>query len=99
MPEINNELMDMIMADESPSQISDKIKDILFAKSAKRVDDFRPDTANSLFGDQESADEVDAEVAAAAAVVNGDDPTAAEYNAASEGEVDAEADTEDSSDD
>ena len=30
--------MDMMVNDESPSQISDKIKDMLFAKSAERVD-------------------------------------------------------------
>lgn len=47
------ELLDMIATDESPSQISDKIKDILFAKSAERVDAFRPLAANSLFGQEE----------------------------------------------
>ena len=52
--------MDMMATDESPSQISDKIKDILFAKSAERVDGYRPDVASSLFGDEEP--EVDAEV-------------------------------------
>ena len=46
-----DELMDMIIADESPSQISDKIKNILFAKSAERIDSFRPAVANSLFGE------------------------------------------------
>lgn len=46
------ELLDMIIADESPSQISDKIKDMLFAKSAERVDAFRPVAASSLFGDE-----------------------------------------------
>ena len=51
--------MDMMATDESPSQISDKIKDILFAKSADRVDGYRPDVASSLFGDEES--EVDNE--------------------------------------
>ena len=30
--------MDMIVADESPSQVTDKIKEILFAKSAERID-------------------------------------------------------------
>ncbi len=58
--------MDMMATDESPSQISDKIKDILFAKSAERVDGYRPDVASSLFGDEESEvddeNEVDAEV-------------------------------------
>ena len=46
MPDITQtELMDMIAADESPSNISDKIKDLLFAKSAEKVDGVRPDVA------------------------------------------------------
>ena len=45
--------MDMIVTDESPSQISDKIKDLLFAKSAERIDAFRPVIANSIFGETE----------------------------------------------
>lgn len=48
-----DELLDMIIADESPSQISDKIKDILFAKSAEKVDAFRPEVASSLFGEDQ----------------------------------------------
>ena len=44
-----DELMDMIVSDESPSQISDKIKDILFSKAAERVDNYRPVAANTLF--------------------------------------------------
>ena len=79
--------MDMIAADESPSQVSDKIKDILFAKSAEKIDEFRPNVANSLFGDQESADEVEAEVDAAAAVIAGEVPQAVEYNSESEPEA------------
>ncbi len=58
--------MNMMATDESPSQISDKIKDILFAKSAERVDGYRPDVASSLFGDEEpevdDESEIDAEV-------------------------------------
>lgn len=49
--------MDMIVTDESPSQISDKIKDILFAKASERVDSFRPEVANSLFGEEDSEEE------------------------------------------
>ena len=47
--------MDMILTDESPAQISDKIKDILFAKSAEKIDTLRPAVAANLFGaeDQE----------------------------------------------
>ena len=48
-----DELMDMIATDESPSQISDKIKDLLFAKSAEKFDAFRPMVANSIFGETE----------------------------------------------
>ena len=36
------ELMDLLVADESPAQVSDKIKDILFAKSAEKISDLRP---------------------------------------------------------
>ena len=45
------ELLDLMVTDESPSQISDKIKDMLFAKTAERVEASRPVVANSLFGD------------------------------------------------
>ena len=45
--------MDMIGADESASQITDKIKDLLYTKSAEKVELARPLVANSLFGDQE----------------------------------------------
>lgn len=44
-----DDLLNMIASDEAPSQISDKIKDLLFAKSAERVDGFRPEVANSMF--------------------------------------------------
>jgi len=48
-----DELMDMIGADESASQITDKIKDLLYAKSANKVDLARPIVASSLFGEPE----------------------------------------------
>ena len=44
-----DEVLDMIIADESPSQISDKIKDILYAKSADKINDYKPVVANSMF--------------------------------------------------
>lgn len=46
------ELLDMITADESPSQISDKIKELLFSKSVEKIDSFRPSVSQSLFGDE-----------------------------------------------
>jgi len=45
--------MDMILTDQSPAEVSDKIKEILFAKSAEKVDAVRPEVAASLFGDVE----------------------------------------------
>ena len=48
-----DDLLDMIIADESPSQISDAIKDVLYAKSAERVDTFRPLVANSVFAGED----------------------------------------------
>ncbi len=41
--------MDLLVADESPTQVSDKIKDILFAKSADRITNIRPQVASSIF--------------------------------------------------
>ena len=78
--------MDMIAADDSASQVSDKIKDILYAKSAERVDAYKPTAANSLFGDQESADEIEAEVDAAAAVIAGQPETESETEVEDEAE-------------
>ena len=67
--------MNMMVADDSASQVSDKIKDILFAKSAERVDAYRQDVANSLFGNQETEveDEVETEVDAEAETEVGDE--------------------------
>jgi len=53
--------MDMIVTDESPSQISDKIKELLFNKSAEKVDAFKPIVASSLFGDSEEEEYEDDE--------------------------------------
>ena len=52
-----DELMDAMATDESPSQISDKIKQILFNKSAERIDAFKTDVANGVFGDVDLGDE------------------------------------------
>ena len=75
--DIQKELMDMIAADDSASQISDRLKDMLYSKSAERVDNHRPTAANSLFGEppeveDEAQDEVDAAVAVASDEISGD---------------------------
>lgn len=43
------DLLDLIIGDESPSEISDTIKDILFTKAGERVDSYRPEVAQTLF--------------------------------------------------
>jgi len=72
--------MNMMVADDSASQVSDKIKDVLFAKSAERVDAYRQDVASSLFGNQEPEveDEVETEVDAEAETEVGDEIEAEE---------------------
>lgn len=50
--------MDMITQDESPASISDKIKDLLFTKSAEKIDAIRPSIGNALFGEGEEEEEV-----------------------------------------
>ena len=48
----NDDLMDMMVADANASDISDKIKEILYTKSAERVDAARPLVGAELFGDE-----------------------------------------------
>jgi|TARA_B100000900_G_scaffold332830_1_gene293760 hypothetical protein len=47
-----DDLLDMIITDESPSQISDKVKDMLYSKAASRVDEYKSSVGNSLFNGQ-----------------------------------------------
>ena len=55
--------MDMLVKDdESASQISDKIKDILFAKSAEQIETIRPNVAASIFDDGVSDEEVESQI-------------------------------------
>jgi len=72
---MDDELMDMMVADDGAAQVSDKMKDILFAKSAERVDAYRQEVANSLFGNSETEveDEVETEVDAEADTEVGDE--------------------------
>ena len=45
-----DELMNLMIADESPSEISDGIKNVLFAKSAEKIDNSKPNVAQAMFG-------------------------------------------------
>ena len=52
-----DDLIDLMIDNESPSDISDRIKDMLYAKSAEKVELERPTVSAGLFGDE--ADEVE----------------------------------------
>ena len=57
-----DELMNLMIADESPSEISDSIKTQLMQKAGARVDALKPAVANAMMGyELESEEDVDAE--------------------------------------
>ena len=71
---MEDNLMDMIISDESPSNISDKIKDILFAKSAEKIDGVKGSVAASTFGsDPADQETVDAAISDASDRISGAD--------------------------
>jgi len=47
------DLLDILMTDNSAEQASDKIKEILYTKSAEKINSLRPVVAQAMFGDQE----------------------------------------------
>ena len=47
------EIVDLIVTDSSPNDISDKIKDVLLAKSAERIEAERSNVGASMFDDSE----------------------------------------------
>jgi hypothetical protein len=55
-----DDLIDMMVSNESPADISDRIKEILMQKSAENIEIIRPVVAASMFGDAES-DEIESE--------------------------------------
>ena len=57
-----DELMNLMIADESPSEISDSIKNHLFAKAGAKVDALKPTVANAMLGyEVESEEDVEPE--------------------------------------
>ena len=57
-----DELMNLMIADESPSEISDSIKNQLFAKAGARVDALKPAVTNAMMGyELESEEDVEPE--------------------------------------
>ena len=55
------EIVNLIAADEAASDISDKIKDVLYTKAAQRVDNYKPNVSYSMFSDTEQQPSEDQE--------------------------------------
>ena len=51
------EIVNLIGSDASALDVSDKIKDILFAKSAEKIENMRPTIGASMFDEPEESDE------------------------------------------
>lgn len=47
------DLIDLIVTDASPSELSSNIKDILYSKAAERIEALRPEIANAMFNTNE----------------------------------------------
>ena len=69
-----DDVIDLIATDGSPSDVSDKMKEILYAKAAERIDIARPYVANAMFGQEFEYPEVEDEVETDETEV-GDEPT------------------------
>ena len=57
-----DDVIDLIATDASASDISDKMKELLYAKAAERIDIARPYVANAMFGQEFEYPEVEDEV-------------------------------------
>ena len=51
------DLIDLIATDSSANSVSDKIKDILYAKSAEKIEHLKAPVADSMFNDVETETE------------------------------------------
>ena len=55
-------IIDMIAMDSEPAKISDDLKDLMYQKAAKRVEDLRPEMGNAMFDEiEDEVDEVNTE--------------------------------------
>ena len=83
------ELMDLMVTGESSSEVSDKIKEILYAKAAERIDIARPYVANAMFGQELEIPEVEDQTEV--------DDESTEEEPTAELETETETDTEEES--
>ena len=55
------EIIDLIATDSAASEVTDKLKDVLFAKSAERIEAQRPNISASMFDEPEVETETNVE--------------------------------------
>ena len=48
------DIIDLIATDSAASEVTDKLKDILFTKSAERIESQRPNISASMFDEPET---------------------------------------------
>jgi len=47
-------IIDLIATDAKPNEISDQIKDLLYTKSAEKINAIKPNVASSIFAEPET---------------------------------------------
>lgn len=50
----NHELLDILMTNNSAELATDKIKEILYAKSAEKINSYRPAVAQAMFNNTQN---------------------------------------------
>ena len=71
-----DELMNLMIADESPSEISDSIKNQLMQKAVARVDELKPAVANAMLGyEVESEEDVEPDAETVGELDNAEEET------------------------
>ena len=55
------DIIDLIATDSAASEVTDKFKDVLFAKSAERIEAQRPNISASMFDEPEVETETNVE--------------------------------------
>ena len=53
------DIVDLIATDSAASDITDKIKELLYGKAGEKIEGLRPGVANSMFGEDEQVDETE----------------------------------------
>ena len=71
-----DELMNLMIADESPSEISDSIKTQLMQKATARIDALKPTVANAMMGyELESEEDVEPDAESVGELDNAEEET------------------------